>query len=600
MRSFFVSLLGSLSALLIFVMGLSFVALLALVAIVAASKQDHRSGVEEGAYLVFRLDTNIQDAPAGADLSAMLEDRGSSLQLRPTIRAIQAAAKDSRIAGVFLTGSFNPLGYGSSFAALKELRSALAEVRAAGKPVVAHLEFAETRDLYIASVASDLSLDPFGAILLPGLAARPTFYAGALEKFGIGVQVTRVGKYKSAVEPFLRRDLSPENREQLGQLLGDLWGDLVTDIATSRKLTPEALQRIVDQEGLLQGEAARTAGLADRILYRDQVIDELKEKTGRKGSKESFKQVALSDYVTQLNPKSLAKVSNPSKGKVAVIYAEGEIVDGEGGHGMVGGESFSKEIRRLRQDEHIKAIVLRVNSPGGSASASEAILREIRLAREKMPVVVSMGGYAASGGYWISTYGTHIFAEPATITGSIGVFGLFFDVEGLAGKLGLSFDTVKTGRYADMATVTRPKTTEELAVMQRMVDGIYDSFIDRVSESRNLPREKVLEIAQGRVWSGTAALKLGLVDEIGGLGAAIREAGILAGLGENPAIIEYPRAKELAELIAEFFQRFQSGARAKTMLGKVSARVEEELLVLSRFNDPRGIYARMPLLVKPE
>lgn len=595
MRNFFGSLLGSLAALVIFFTGLCVFGMVFLIAIAAAGNKEHPSSIRDNSYLHFNLGSNITDGPEHMDFSALAGDAPETLQLRAAVAALHAAAEDKRITGVVLTGSFAADGYGCSFAALRELRAALATVRKAGKPVVAYLNDADLRDYYVASVADDVAIDPYGMILVPGLAARPTFYAGAFEKFGIGVQYTRVGKYKSAIEPYTRKDFSPENREQLGGLLGDLWTGVITEIADSRKLKVSDVQAISDNEALLRGGLAVKLGLADRAIYRDQLIDELRKKTGVTEPKESFRQVSMEDYING-NSSSLAPAL--SGARVAVIYAEGTIVDGQGGPGQIGGAAFSREIRKLRNDDEVKAIVLRVNSPGGSASASEMIQRELRLAKESKPVIVSMGGYAASGGYWISAYGTRIYAEPTTITGSIGVFGLFMDVEKLAGSVGLSFDTVKTSRHADVFSMTRPKTEEELRIIQKSVDWIYEEFVSKVAEGRGIERTTVEEIAQGRVWSGEAALKLKLVDQIGGLGDAIAEAGRQAGLGDNPPVIEYPRKKELAEVIAELFEKFDSvraQVRTPGLADKVSDRVRREYEALNTFNDPQGIYARLPV-----
>jgi protease-4 len=608
MRNFFTSMFGALAALLIFSAGLVFCGVV-LLAVFAAIGQKSAVVAENGSYLVFDLDTNITDAPPQFDLAEFTGDKSGPLQLRNVTRALRAAAKDERIAGVLLTGSLNPAGFGTGYAALKEVRAALQEVRAAGKPVKAYLSTATTRDYYLASAADDLVLDPYGMILMPGLATQPIFYAGFFEKFGIGVQVTRVGKFKSAVEPYTRKDLSPENREQLTKLLGDLWADLIADMAEGRGLQPADVQKVVDAEGIIRPEAAKAARLIDRTAYRDQLIDELKAKTGRKGSTESFKQISLVDYAKSARdpgppaPKKNEKTVDQTKpkqlsGRVAVVYAEGEIVDGEGERGYVGGTKFARELRRLRQDSDVKAIVLRVNSPGGSASASEAIQREIRLTREKKPVIVSMGSYAASGGYWISAYGDRIFAEPSTITGSIGVYGLEFDVQKLANGLGFTFDTVKTGEFADILTIARPKTEQELAIFQRMVDWIYEEFVTKVADARKLDRQVVEEIGQGRVWSGQEAVKLGLADEIGSLDVAIRYAAQKAGLGENPTVSEYPRKKELAEAIADLLQRSPpSELREHSLAAQVAHRFARELATLRAFNDPRGIYARLPVEV---
>lgn len=597
MRTFLASMLGSLAALLIFCGGavLAFFAFL----VVISALGEKPVVVEDGSYLVVDLDTNINDAPRLIDFGALLGDRPEALQLRQVTEAIRSAAADSRIKGILMIGSLQPEGYGTGFAALGEVRAALVAFRKSKKPVKAYLTYAMTRDFYLASAADEITLDPYGVILMPGLATEPMFLAGAFEKFGVGVQVTRVGKYKSAVEPYTRRDLSPENREQLQMLLDDVWGQLAGDVARSRGIDVAALQRVVDTEGMIRADAAREAGLVDRIAYRDEVIAALKQETGRTGPKETFKQVSLARYahVAPAAPVS-TKTTGAKRGRIAVVYAEGEIVDGEGEPGQVGGVKFARELRRLRQDPEIKAIVLRVNSPGGSASASEAIQREMRLAAGEKPVVVSMGSYAASGGYWISAYSDRIFAEPATITGSIGVFGILFDVKKLANDLGVTFDGVKTGRFADTLTISRPKTAAELAMIQRAVDWIYDEFVGKVADARKLDRKFVEEIAQGRVWSGSEAQKLGLVDEIGGLQAALAHAADKAGLSADYRVTEFPRKKELAEAIAELVEKIQPVSAKAGLTDRITGQLREELKALEAFNDPQGIYARMPVGLK--
>jgi protease-4 len=604
MKNFFTSMLGTLVALCIFTGGafVLFIGFIGAIAAMSGGVDKSAPEWEKGSYLVFDLSTNITDAPPAIDFGPLSGGRTDTLQLRTVTRALRAAAKDERIAGVFLTGELRPADFGSGFAALKEVRAALVAIKAAGKPVTAYLTNATTKDYYLAS-AGEVTVDPYGLLMMPGLASEPMFFAGAFEKYGIGVQVTRVGKYKSAVEPYTRKDMSPENREQLQKLLDDVWGGVLADIAPSRGLRVGDIQAVVDAEGLIGPQKAKDGKLIDRIAYRDEVYDDLKAKTGRAGTRKSFKQVSLTDYVHATKDivdspvKGLEEaVSSSGKSRIAVIYAEGEIVDGEGENGYVGGSRFSRELRKLRQDEDVKAIVLRINSPGGSASASETIQREIRLAKKVKPVIVSMGSYAASGGYWIATYGDRIFAEPTTITGSIGVFGVQFDVKKLTGDFGLSFDTVKTGKFADVISITRPKTPEELAVFQRMVDWIYGEFIGKVAESRKLKRETVEEIAQGRVWSGTEAKKLGLVDEIGGLDAAIAYAATQAKLGSNYRLVEYPRTKELFEALQDFMEKIApNNARAPGLAMQLAQRIESEVKVLRTFNDPQGVYARLPL-----
>ncbi len=608
MKNFFTSMLGSFVALVVFTGGLAALGLAGLIALAAMSGAEKAApAFERGAYLVFDLSTNITDAPPPVDLSAF-GGRPESLQLRTVTRAIRAAATDSRIAGIFVTGDLSPAAFGSGFAALREVRHALLEFKASGKPVSAYLTYATTKTYYLASVANDLSIDPYGVVMMPGLASEPAFFAGAFEKYGVNVQVTRVGKYKSAVEPFTRREMSPENREEMQKLLGDIWSALLADIAPSRGLTAEKIQATVDAEGLIRAGAAKDHGLVDRVAYRDEIYDDLKARTGRKGSREPFKQVPLFDYAKQAadTPLPAAKTEKDSEaadggrsGRIAVVYAEGEIVDGAGEDGEIGGTTFSRELRKLRQDESVKAVVLRVNSPGGSAAASEVIQREVRLLKKVKPVVISMGSYAASGGYWISAYGDRIFAEPTTVTGSIGVFGIQFDVKKLANDFGVTFDSVKTGRYADALTVSRPKTPDELAVLQRMVDWIYAEFVAKVAEGRGLSPERVEQLAQGRVWSGADALALGLVDELGGLDRAIAWAAEKAGLAGRYRLVEYPHQKELFEAIQDYLEHaaptLSSSLGNRSVGGRLADRIATELRALRALNDPQGIYARMPL-----
>lgn len=592
MRNFISSLLGSLAALVLF-FGAGLLCCFVLLLVISAAGEK-KVAVEEGSYLVLDLSTNITDAPPLIDFGSFTGRHREVTQLRVMTKALRAAARDEHIAGLVIVGALEPAGLGSGHAALREIRQALLDFKSTGKPVKAYLTQASTKDYYLASVADEISLDPFGAILMPGLATEPVFIAGALQKYGVGVQVARAGNYKAAVEPFVREDLSAENREQLQTLLDDIWAGLLADIGAARGLEPGQIQAVVDSEGLIKPSVAQSAGLVDRVIYRDVFLDELKALTGRKGSREPFKQIALSDYAN-LVPMNREGGKPAASGRVAVLYAEGDIVDGEGEPGQVGGSRFARELRHLRQDGAVKAVVLRVNSPGGSASASEEIQREMRLLQDVKPVVVSMGTYAASGGYWISTFSDRIFAESTTITGSIGVFGLLFDVKTLANDHGVTFDSVKTGRFADAMSISRPKTEPELAMIQAWVDWIYGEFLGKVAESRKLDRKFVEEIAQGRIWSGQTAKELGLVDEIGTLSDAMRYAAEQAELGPNFRVSEYPRKKELAEAIVEMVERVKPAGVKLGIAGQAVQRWERETGVLLALNDPRGLYARLPV-----
>ncbi len=593
MKSFFASFFGTLLALAVFVFGGLFLMFAGMMMMAALGQQQPQQTVEKGSFLVLDLNTNITDAPSpfegGGKLAGLLGADGNRLQLRLALEALRAARDDDRIQGLLLTGTLVPQDYGSGYAALRELRQGLQEFRAGGKHVIAYAENMDTRDYYLMSAASEVVLHPFGGIWIPGLASEPVFFAGTLEKLGVGVQVTRSGKYKSYAETWVRKDLSPEAREATQKLLDDVWGDIRGQSAEARNLTPAQLQALIEQPRLLMGEVAVKSGLADRTAYWDEVLADLKKRT-KSADDRTFKQINLRAYANTISK------THKGKDQVAVVYAEGVIVDGEGAdEGEVGGDRFARQLRELRQDESVKAVVLRVNSPGGSANASEVIQRELRLLREEKPVVVSMGSVAASGGYWISVYSDRIFAEPNTITGSIGVIGMMFNVQELSQKIGISYDVVKTGRFADADTISRPKSEEELQAVQSMVDWLYDAFIERVVEGRKLDAAVVREIAQGRVWSGTDAKRLGLIDEFGGLETAIAYAAEKAKLGKDFGLREYPGKREFGEVLRELFEESSDDLVRSGLPGELARRVKHEVRALSQFNDPRGVYLRLPL-----
>jgi protease-4 len=610
MRNFikqtFASVVGSLLGLFIF-FGLGTTGLLLL--LIGVASRDNSPQVKDKSVLVYDLSLNITDAkPSGT--SAILQEALSSeddntVTLRSVLDTLEKARRDKRIVGIYLDGSNSAAGSDDTgFATLKEVRTALERFRAAGKPIVAYNMNWGEREYYLSSVANTIVLNPLGALEINGLSAEPLFLAGALQKYGIGVQVTRVGKFKSAVEPFLLTKLSPENRQQTQKLLGDVWGEWRTAVGKSRKLSPQQLQAIADNQGLLLATEARQRGLVDKVAYFDQVLGQLKKLTGEEQENKTLRQISLNDYGS-VSGKSLG-VERDSKNQIAVVYAEGEIVDGEGGAREVGGDRFAKIFRQLRQDKDIKAVVLRVNSPGGSATASEVMQREVQLTRQVKPVIVSMGDLAASGGYWIVTDANRIFAEPNTITGSIGVFGLLVNVQKLANNNGITWDVVKTGRYADSETVSRPKSPQELALSQRSVNRIYNLFLSKVAQGRKLPPQKVAEIAQGRVWSGVAAKGIGLVDEIGGLDAAIQYAAKQAKLKNDWELQEYPEVRTfeerfLGQLKDEVKSVLGSDAGQLASSNPLTAefdKVREEVALLQSMNDPLGVYARLPFNLK--
>lgn len=578
--------------------------------LIGVASRDTEPQVKDQSVLVYDLSLNITDAQSSSSTSSFIQDAlsgedNNTLTLRTVLDTLEKARRDKRIVGIYLDGSQTEAS-STGYATLKEIRQALLKFRAAGKTIVAYGTNWGKREYYLSSVANTVVMNPLGAVEVNGMSAQNVFLTGALEKYGVGVQVIRVGKFKAAVEPFLRKNLSPENRQQTEKLLGDVWGEWRTAVGSSRKLDPQELQAIADSQGLLMADPARKQGLVDKIAYFDQVLGQLKQLTGEDKEDKTFRQISLTKY-TDVPGKSLG-VERNSKNHIAIVYAEGNIVDGQGGIGEVGGDRFSRIFRQLRQDEEVKAVVLRVNSPGGSATASEIIQREVKLTTQVKPVVVSMGNVAASGGYWIVTDANRIFAEPNTITGSIGVFGLLLNFQELANKNGITWDVVKTGKYADSQTVSRPKSPQELALYQRSVDQIYGLFLSKVAQGRKLPQQTVEQIAQGRVWSGSAAKQIGLVDELGGLDAAIEYAAKQAKLGDDWEMQEYPKVRSLEERLFGFTGEVRSvfanpDAGQLTIPDAIASefsKLRDEIAILQSMNDPLGVYARLPFNLKIE
>ncbi len=574
-----------------------------LVAILAAGSagQSAAPRAPRDAMLVVDLSTPVSDRPPVRQPGQLLQDallgrEGERLSLWSVTQAIRQAADDDGVRGILITGGVARDGYSSGWAALSDIRRALLAFKASKKPVWAYDMGYDEASYYLASVADQLVVHPFGDVELNGFASEPMFFARAFEKYGVDVQVTRVGKYKSAVEPFVLDRMSDPNREQIGLLLGDMWSVFLSDVGASRGLSVTGLQALADERGVFEAADAKSRKLVDRLAYYDELQTELKKVTGADPDARTFRRIDLDDYILW---REARKRPAAGRNRIAVIYAEGEIVDGDN-KAEVGGDVLARLLRRARLDKEVKGVVLRVNSPGGSASASEVIQREVRLTREQKPVAISMGTVAASGGYWISTYGDRIFAEPNTITGSIGVFGMLPSVQRLMNNVGVTTDVVKTGQYADLFTIYRPKTAEELAIVQGFVDRIYDEFTAKVAESRKLPIERVREIAQGRVWSGGSAKALGLVDEFGGLSSAIEWTAKKAGLGEDYGLTFYQEQKTPWQQFLESMGRRDERDRASEGLLLTEARrVSAEVERLGRLNDPRGAYARLAFDLQP-
>jgi protease-4 len=517
----------------------------------------------------------------------------SKLGLNDILDDIEKAKRDDRIKGIVLDlGLVN-----AGFTTVKEVRDKLAEFKAeSGKPVVACADVYTQKAYYLASVADKVWLVPQGDLDFRGLRSEQMFYAGLFEKLGIEVQFIRGSdnKFKSFGEAFTRKDMSPASKLQTSVLLNGLWGDFITDIAKGRNLDTARLNTIA--AGLLVRKApdAVAQGLVDSLLYRDQVLAGIKATMGLDADQD-IDFVDLPKYTRAYVATSDKGTGSWTKPKVAVVYAQGDIIDGESRDESIGGTTISAAIRKARKDSTVKAIVLRVNSPGGSGLASDIIWREVTLAKAVKPVVVSMGDVAASGGYYISCAADKIFAEPTTITGSIGVFGIIPNMQGFFNnKLGLTFDGVQTHPYAGMMTVTRPLTADEKGIIQGYIDNFYANFTQRVADGRHLTVAQVDSIGQGRVWTGTDAKRIGLVDEMGGLEAATAEAARMAGLEQGGfRTVGYPEQKD-------FLQELQASLnmQARSWLAREAFGADADML--HYFEQARtvrsitGIQARMP------
>jgi len=586
MKSFFQAFFGSFLAH-VLVIGLAIILLFAM----AASMGPKPPMVPDKAVLVFDLNRALPDgvgevAPAEALQKAL--QGGSLSQYTPLpslIKALERAATDPHVSGLFITGNLS----GAGAAALLELKQAL-NIFKEKKPVISYNQIWGRGELYLCSGLGTMYINPFGNVEVVAPSAKLMFFSNAFKKYGIDVQVTKVGKYKSAVEPYIQDKMSPENAEQIKGYLGEIWDGLKAEIAKGRGIDSGDVQRLANTKLVMNVAESIDAKLVDKPAYYDEVLDELKKLAGKESGTKEFPQIDIDTYAKV--PGAMQKGRN----RIAVVVAEGEIVDGDGGPSQIGGDGLARELRDLRMNKNVKAVVMRVNSPGGSAMASDVILREvIALKNAGKPVVVSMGNVAASGGYWISSAADYIFAEPVTITGSIGVFGLLPNVQKFANDHGITFDSVDLG---DMSfnLLYEPLKPKALDRVQAMVDNIYDIFLENVSKGRNIEKSKVNEIAQGRVWAGRKALELKLVDALGGLQDAVKKAAELAKI-EGDYRVDTPGAPQTT------FERLMKmmGGGEKRKLTKAGAfdkaknELEEALLRLRSLNDPNGVYALAPI-----
>jgi protease-4 len=514
-----------------------------------------------------RIVEQFTSAPAQRAFASAFGDKVREVQLRDILIAIDAAAADPRIERIVLVPDEIE---SAGLSTLREIGAALDRFRKTGKDVIAVANSMSQAQYYLAAHADRVLLHPDGDVLLEGLGRYRTYYKDALDKLGVAVHLFRVGEFKSAAEPFIRNDASPESKEADLFWMNSVWSDYLADIGAARKLDAQALQAQIDNYAVaikaVDGDLARLAlqqKLVDQLATRDQAIDLLIAKGVRDGK--SFRQVDFADYAEAIQRQRLAD----PRPQVAVVVAEGEILGGDQPPGTIGGESTANLVRGAREDRRVKAVVLRVNSPGGDAFASELIRREVELTRlAHKPVIVSMGDVAASGGYWISMNGDAIYAEPTTITGSIGIFGLFMNIPETLAKIGVHTDGVATTRFAGALDIRRPLDPGVGELIQSIIDRGYRQFITKVAAARHKTPEEIDAIARGRVWSGTQAKERGLVDHLGGLDAAIAAAAAAAKLG-NDYHIHYVE-KELSG-----WERFVVGMSSDTVARVARAALPE-------------------------
>jgi protease-4 len=501
----------------------------------------------------------------------------SSLSLLNAIRALEVAATDPQVKFVYLKTD----GLEMDIAQAEEFRNALLAFRESGKPVISYSQGLSAGNYYMASVADKVILNAYGDVMITGMSSQLMYYKDLIDHLGIDIQLIRHGKYKSAGEPYIKSEMSQENKEQYETMLGTIWNVMAEAIAASRDFTAEQFNDWIDNLAITNAESAKEKGLVDELWYDDQVREYFRTLCDVKKVKD-LKYVSLKDYAT-----AKVKPNVRAKEKVAVIYADGQIVMDDKGNGNIG-NNFAKEIAKARQDSSIKAVVFRVNSPGGSVQASAAIEREIALLKECKPVVASYGGYAASGGYWISCGADKIFSDKSTLTGSIGVFGLIPSFgKALKKNVHLNVYEVATHKHGSLASGMSPLDPEEEAVMQNQIDATYEDFVSRVAKGRGLTTDAVDAIAQGRVWAGGDAIKIGLVDEWGGLTDAIRYAATMANL-DNYQLVEYPAVTPMYDQLLASMN--ETGTEQDIRLPEMAARTASWLLGL----DGPEIAARMP------
>ncbi|MFI1771355.1 signal peptide peptidase SppA [Thalassobellus citreus] len=580
--NFFKRVLSTITGLFVFLI-ICFFGLIFLGALLGSNSEE-LVHVKDNSILELKLDFPIKDYAGKTvfkDLPVLDHDEKNGLF--NIIDAINYAAIDDKIKGISIDNNFIDAGISQT----KALRDALIKFKESGKFIVAYADIYTQKDYYLSSVADTIYMNPVGVLEFKGLSSERLYFKDFQEKTGVKMEVIRLGKYKSAVEPFLANEMSDNNREQITVYLNSLWNEIKHDVSLSRNISEERLNTIADSLLGRTSNLAKASGLIDKIAYHDEYINGIKQAIDVEFD-DDLKTVEIADYAELVASKLKA---NSSKNKIAVIYAEGDIIYGEGDENNVGQGSMSKSFKKARDDDKIKAIVLRINSPGGSALASELIWREIELTKKVKPVIVSMGNYAASGGYYIASNANKIIAEPTTITGSIGVFGMLPNGKELADNIGVNAEQVVTNKNAVSYSFFEPLNDEQRAFIKEGIIDVYGLFTKRVADGRNLTREQVENIAQGRVWTGTDALENGLVDELGGLDLALKYAAEATEI-QDYKIKEFPVfEKDLDKILQDFGLVKAKETLLKEELGEENYKMLKQV---KRMSEKKGIQLLFP------
>lgn len=578
MKGFLKSLLASIVGCSI-VIGIFIFIFILIIAAMSFGSSD-KYNLKDNTVLTLKLEGTLSErVEPNSFLDLIGQNTDLEIGLDDILSSIKKAKENDNIKGIYI----NAGAFAASNASLKEIRDQLADFKESGKFIIAYADVYSQGCYYLSSVADKVIMNPQGNLDLHGLSSSPTFYKGLLDKVGIEMQIFKVGTFKSAVEPFMLDKMSDANREQVTAYINDIWSTITSEISDSRKISVDKINQLTDSlQTFKLANASVSDGLVDTLMYETEVKEYLKDLL----KVEKAKDVRMAS-IKDMTSVSFVKESN-SKDVIAILYAEGSINNGSGKDGITD-KRYVKEIEKLKDNDKVKAVVFRVNSPGGSAYASEQIWKAITDLKAKKPVVVSMGDYAASGGYYIACNASKIIAQPNTLTGSIGIFGMFPNFEGLTKKVGLSFDNVKTNKFADFGDATRPMRPEEKVILQQYIEHGYDLFLTRCSEGRNIPKDSLDHIAQGRVWTGNQALKIGLVDALGNIDTAIQEAAKLAKL-DDYSLQDYPKKVDFLEsLLSNQKEEFATRAM-KEYLGK-----DYELFkTIKEIKEQDFVQARMP------